>query len=64
MDYKAVLQECKSRAELYRGSDAVWNLTHEENCITAITDLLARADLGLDIAGELVKIRLGGGIFF
>ena len=44
MDYKAVLQECKSRAELYRGSDAVWNLTHEENCITAITDLLARAE--------------------
>lgn len=44
MDYQKVLDECKAREEVYRQAGAVWNLTREENCATAITDLLARAE--------------------
>lgn len=43
MDYKKILDECKARAEAYRVADAVWNHTHEENCISAISSLLARS---------------------
>lgn len=44
MDYKSVLLECETRSEMYRCSNAVWNRTHEENCIAVITALLARAE--------------------
>lgn len=44
MDYKSVLLECETRSEMYKCSNAVWNRTHEQNCITAINDLLARAE--------------------
>lgn len=42
MEYESVLQECSVRTHMYRLSGALWNLTHEENCFAAITDLLAR----------------------
>lgn len=53
MDYKKVLDECKARAEVYRQTGAVWNLTHEDNCATAITDLLASAEAAEERCKEL-----------
>ena len=53
MDCKKVLDECKARAEVYRQTGAVWNLTHEDNCATAITDLLARAEAAEERCKEL-----------
>ena len=53
VDYKKVLDECKARAEVYRQTGAVWNLTHEENCATAIADLLARAETAEERCKEL-----------
>lgn len=44
MEYEKILQECKARAEVYRKCDAIWNLTHEEQCYKAITELLTRAE--------------------
>lgn len=44
MEYKEILDECEVRAEAYRIQDAVWNLTHEEKCASAIKNLLARAE--------------------
>lgn len=55
MDYKKVLDECKARADVYRQTGAVWNLTHEDNCATAINDLLARAE-----AAEAANTQLDG----
>lgn len=44
MEYEKILQECKDRAEVYRKCDAIWNLTHEEQCYKAITELLERVE--------------------
>lgn len=40
MDYDQIIKECEARAEMYKRTGAVWNATHEEQCKTAITELL------------------------
>lgn len=57
MDYKSVLLECESRSEMYRCSNAVWARTHEENCISAINALLARAESAEARVHELETTR-------
>lgn len=55
MDYKKVLEECNARVEMYQKSEDAWNvwhLSHERQCATAITDLLARAEAAEARAAE------------
>lgn len=40
MNYDNLMDECYVRAKVYRDSGAIWNLTHEEKCISAISELL------------------------
>lgn len=44
MDYQKVLNECATRIAVYRMQDAIWNLTHEEECFNAISGLLKQVE--------------------
>ena len=44
MDYKKVLEDCNTRAEVYQRQDAAWNLLHERQCAEAISNLIVRAE--------------------
>lgn len=58
MDYKKLIKECATKAELYRLQDAVWLSTHMKQCETAITDLLARAEAAERERDEAVHDRM------
>lgn len=57
MNYEKLLKDCITRAEAYRKCGAAWNLTHEENCAIAITDLLRYKD-AIERMGEFGKLFL------
>ena len=57
MNYEKLLKDCTTRAEVYRECGAAWNLTHEENCAIAITDLLRYKD-AIERMGEFGKLFL------
>lgn len=44
MDYKKLIDECNTRAELYRLQDDKKKFEHEQECARAITILLERAE--------------------
>lgn len=44
MDYKKLIEECSTKADLYLLQGAAWLSTHENQCALAITDLLSRAE--------------------
>lgn len=57
MNYEKLLKDCTTRAEVYRECGAAWNLTHEESCAIAITDLLKYKE-AIDRMGEFGKLFL------
>lgn len=57
MDYKKVLEDCNTRAEVYQRQDAAWNLLHERQCAEAISNLIVRAEAAEARAAEAKKER-------